>query len=109
MTLGSMKAIIHYLALFVLLLPLAAHATPNGERRIALVIGIGTYQNAPHLTNPASDARAIGDNLRRLKFDVVELYDADFAALNSSIRVFGIRAADADVALVYYAGHGMQV
>jgi uncharacterized caspase-like protein len=59
---------------------------------MALVIGIGGYQNAPHLTNPANDARAIGDNLRRLKFDVVELYDPDFAALNSSIRTFGIRA-----------------
>src|SRR5208282_2566413 len=70
---------------------------------------IGAYQNAPHLTNPVNDARAIGDSLRRLKFEVTELYDPDFRALNSGIRAFGIRAASADVAVVYYAGHGVQV
>jgi formylglycine-generating enzyme required for sulfatase activity len=94
--------------LFALWLPLAAQAADK-ERRIALVIGISAYQNAPHLANPVNDARAIGDSLRRLNFDVTELYDPDFRALNSGIRAFGIRAADADVAVVYYAGHGVQV
>jgi formylglycine-generating enzyme required for sulfatase activity len=93
----------------VVLLPLAAHAAPDNERRVALVIGVGGYQNAPHLANPVNDARAIGDSLRRLKFDVTELYDPDFRALNVGVREFGIRAAGADVALVYYAGHGVQV
>jgi formylglycine-generating enzyme required for sulfatase activity len=97
------------LAVLVVLLPLVAYAAPETERRVALVIGIGAYQNAPHLTNPANDARAIGDSLRRLKFDVTELYDTDFRALNSGVRAFGVRAATADVAVVYYAGHGVQV
>nr|WP_294550323.1 SUMF1/EgtB/PvdO family nonheme iron enzyme [uncultured Rhodopila sp.] len=87
----------------------AAFAARADEQRIALVIGVGGYQNAPHLANPVNDARAIGDSLRRLKFDVMELYDPDFRALNSGIRAFGIRAASADVAVVYYAGHGVQV
>jgi formylglycine-generating enzyme required for sulfatase activity len=95
------------LAMLMTLLPASAYA--DEEKRVALVIGIGAYQNAPHLANPANDARAIGDSLRRLKFDVTELYDADFRALNSGIRSFGIRAASADVAVVYYAGHGVQV
>jgi len=93
----------------VVLLPLTVHAAPQNERRIALVIGISAYQNAPHLPNPVNDARAIGDSLRRLKFEVTELYDPDFRALSSGIRSFGILAANADVAVVYYAGHGMQV
>jgi formylglycine-generating enzyme required for sulfatase activity len=97
------------LTALVALLPPAARAAPDTERRIALVIGIGGYQNAPHLANPVNDARAIGESLRRLKFDVTELYDADFRALNSGVREFGIRAASADVAVVYYAGHGVQV
>ena len=97
------------LALFVALLPLAARAAPDAERRIALVIGVSAYQNAPHLTNPVNDARSIGESLRRLKFDVTELYDPDFRELNSGIRAFGIQAANADVAVVYYAGHGVQV
>ena len=97
------------LLLLVMLLPLAAGAAPDDDRRVALVIGIGNYQNAPHLANPANDARAIGDALRRLKFDVTEIYDSDFRDLNSGIRAFGIRAQSADVAVVYYAGHGVQV
>jgi hypothetical protein len=107
MTLG--RIITRYLALFVVMLPFAARAAPDGERRIALVIGVGSYQNASHLTNPVNDARAIGESLRRLKFEVMELYDPKFGELNASIRAFGIRAADADVAIVYYAGHGVQV
>src|SRR4051812_13914867 len=103
------------LMMLVVLLPLSVQAAPQGqavpqgERRVALVIGIGAYQNAPHLANPVNDARAIGDALRRLKFEVTELYDPDFRSLNGGIRAFGIQAADADVAVVYYAGHGVQV
>nr|WP_294501199.1 SUMF1/EgtB/PvdO family nonheme iron enzyme [uncultured Rhodopila sp.] len=96
-------------AVLFLWLLVAAHGARADEQRIALVIGISSYQNAPHLANPVNDARAIGDSLRRLKFDVTELYDPDFRALNSGIRAFGIRAASADVAVVYYAGHGVQV
>jgi formylglycine-generating enzyme required for sulfatase activity len=115
MTLGRMARIAGrlaaaVLAVLVVLSPPAARTAPDPpERRIALVIGIGGYQNAPHLTNPINDARAIGDSLRRLKFDVTELYDPDFRDLNSGVRAFGIRAANADVAVVYYAGHGVQV
>jgi formylglycine-generating enzyme required for sulfatase activity len=114
MTFGRMADTAHWvmlpiLAMLVILLSPAANAAPGDERRVALVIGIGAYQNAPHLTNPVNDARAIGDSLRRLKFDVTELYDPDFRELNRGIRAFGIRAASADVAVVYYAGHGVQV
>ena len=93
----------------VIFAPFIARADTGHERRIALVIGIGAYQNAPHLANPVNDARAIGDALRRLKFDVTELYDPGLLQLNEGIRTFGIRAASADVAVVYYAGHGVQV
>ena len=105
------RSIALVLAVAVLLLPVSptAESAPATERRVALVIGIGGYQNAPHLANPVNDARAIGDSLRRLHFDVTELYDPDFRALNSGVREFGIRAATADVAVVYYAGHGVQV
>jgi formylglycine-generating enzyme required for sulfatase activity len=113
MTFGPMfdiaRVLIRSLALMVVFLPLAASAAPDNERRIALVIGIGAYQNAPHLANPVNDARAIGESLRRLKFDVSELYDPDYRELSSGVRAFGIRAANADVAVIYYAGHGVQV
>ncbi|CAH2604042.1 SUMF1/EgtB/PvdO family nonheme iron enzyme [Rhodovastum atsumiense] len=95
------------LACAVLASPWPAAAQQQG--RIALVIGIGTYQNAPPLTNPVNDARDIGDALRRLNFDVEELYDPDFRTLTRGLRAFGIRAQRAEAAVVYYAGHGVQV
>ena len=48
---------------------------------MAFVVGIGAYQHAPKLANPVNDARAIGEALRRLNFEVDEVYDADFRQL----------------------------
>jgi formylglycine-generating enzyme required for sulfatase activity len=87
----------------------AAQSAAAEEKRVALVIGISAYQNAPVLANPVNDARAIGEALRRLHFDVSEVYDPNYRELAMSIREFGIRAAGSDVALIYYAGHGVQV
>src|SRR3954451_14310063 len=98
--------------MLVVLLPLSVQAAPQGqavpqgERRVALVIGIGAYQNAPVLANPVNDARAVGDALRRLNFEVDEVYDPDSRRLTSAVREFGIKAQRADAAVVYYAGHG---
>ena len=88
----------------------AAHAEATSARkRIALVIGIDAYQHAEHLRNPINDARAVGNALRTLDFQVTELFDPDERRMADGIREFGIAAQNADVALVYYAGHGVQV
>ncbi len=92
-----------------LLLTLCLAGPAAAETRVALVIGINAYENAPPLANPVNDAQAIGDALRRLNFEVEELHDPDFRALIRGVRDFGIRAQKADTALVYYAGHGVQV
>jgi formylglycine-generating enzyme required for sulfatase activity len=86
----------------------AAPAPDKGEKRIALVIGISAYQNAPPLANPVNDARAIGEALRRLNFEVYELFDPDYRLFSRGIRDFGVRAQSADAAVIYYAGHGIQ-
>src|ERR1700761_6706975 len=99
--------------LFALLLAvgptLASAQTQPPKRRVAFVIGIGAYQNAPKLANPVNDAKAIGAALRKLNFEVDEVYDADFRQLTHALREFGIKAQRADVAVIYYAGHGVQV
>ena len=87
---------------------LAADAAPE-EKRVALVIGIGKYQFAPQLPNPDNDARRMAEALRRVKFEVEELYDPDYRTLSRSLRAFGLKAQKADAALVFYAGHGVQV
>jgi hypothetical protein len=81
---------------------------PSGLKRIALVVGNGAYPGA-HLSNPINDADDVTALLRdRLCFRVIKAKDADFGAFSQRLSEF-IEAADgADVALFYFAGHGMQ-
>jgi formylglycine-generating enzyme required for sulfatase activity len=96
-------------ALLLLAGLLSAAAAQSSERRIALVIGVGKYKSAPILPNPPRDAHAVAQALVKLGFDVDEKLDVDERQFASSLREFGIKAQTADVALFYFAGHGMQV
>ena len=84
-----------------------ARAAP--EKRVALVIGVGRYQNAPELTNPVNDARLIAPALAKLDFEVQTVTDPDYETMKHALRDFGRRLEGARVALFYYAGHGLQV
>lgn len=86
-----------------------AATTTGSERRVALVIGNSTYQSAPHLPNPASDAEALAGTLQRLGFEVLKGIDLDRAETEMIIREFAKNLSGADVALFFYAGHGIQV
>ena len=78
--------------------------------RIALVIGVGAYENVPSLANPPKDAHAMAELLRRLGFaEVVEVSDPNRAAMEEALKTFTDKAASADWAVVFYAGHGVQV
>jgi tetratricopeptide (TPR) repeat protein len=79
------------------------------ERRVALVIGNGAYENAPGLPNPPNDAVDIASTLRKLGFDVISSNNLNRRAMEAKIREFGRRSETADVTLFYYAGHGLQV
>ncbi len=79
------------------------------QERIALVIGNSSYEHADVLPNPQNDAVAIGDALERVGFDVLVNIDLDQRGMQAALRDFGLRAETADVALVYFAGHGIQV
>ena len=84
-------------------------AAQVAQGRVALVIGNSNYQSVPALPNPANDAFAMSESLRRLGFVVQEGIDLDAAGMTSTLRSFGALAETADVALVFYAGHGIQV
>jgi uncharacterized caspase-like protein len=84
-----------------------AHAA--AELRVALVVGNGAYVNTPRLANPLNDARDIAGALKARGFIVVEAYDADKRKLDEAMRAFTDQLAKADVALFFYAGHGLQV
>jgi uncharacterized caspase-like protein/Tfp pilus assembly protein PilF len=88
--------------------PPAAAAPPG--RRIALVIGMSAYANVAPLRNPVSDARAVADAFRRLGFaDVIEREDLTRARMEQTLKEFGDKANDADWAIIYYAGHGVEM
>ncbi|MBC7950445.1 MAG: SUMF1/EgtB/PvdO family nonheme iron enzyme [Rhodospirillaceae bacterium] len=91
------------------LLLVAGPSSSATQRRVALVIGMGQYVSVPNLPNPPKDARAIGESLARLGFEVDTHVDSDYRDFAKSLREFGIKAQNADVALIFYAGHGMQV
>lgn len=89
--------------------PPAPQNAAAAGRRVALVIGNGAYAYVTALPNPPNDARAIAKNLRGLGFDVSEGIDLDRDAMQKLTRDFLRDAAHAQTALVYYAGHGVQI
>jgi uncharacterized caspase-like protein len=79
-------------------------------RRVALVIGNSAYQNAPTLPNPVNDGAVIAATLKSAGFDVVDSrHDLGAVELRRALRDFSDRARDADIAVIYYAGHGLEV
>ena len=82
----------------------------RAEKRVALVIGISRYQQVPPLGNPAHDAAAMGALFKKAGFDVVDdKRDLGIVDLRRVVREFSEKAQDADIAVVYYAGHGIEV
>jgi tetratricopeptide (TPR) repeat protein len=82
------------------------------EKRVALVIGNSTYQHISRLDNPVNDARLMADALRGAGFTLIgggAQIDLDKVSFDTAIQSLGDQIAGADVALFYYAGHGVQV
>ena len=94
--------------LALLLFLLFATAFAQAAERVALVIGNNAYASAP-LYKARSDAKAIGDVLTTIGFDVVRSYDANRTAMDNALSQFGQKARNAKIAVVYYAGHAIQV
>jgi Caspase domain len=77
--------------------------------RLALVVGDSAYANLTKLTNPERDARAIADVLTKMGFRVRLVTNASEQDTRREVRRFAGETEKADIALVYYAGHGAQV
>ena len=92
------------LALILLLIPLAALA-----ERVALVIGMSAYQNVAPLKNTINDADRIAAKLQEVGFNVTLAVDKTQGELLDIMDTFSFQAETADLALVYYAGHGVEV
>jgi hypothetical protein len=87
----------------------ASQTSAPRETRIALVIGESRYLNLPKLINPESDARSIAEILQGMGYDTRLLLDAPEDGIRKGIRKFASESSKAEVAVVFYAGHGAQL
>jgi uncharacterized caspase-like protein len=88
---------------------LSLHADAAGGRRVALIIGNGSYEAAGTLANPVNDAEDMAAKLKAIGFEVVEGRDLGKRDLERRIGDFADALAGADVGLFFYSGHGLQV
>jgi hypothetical protein len=79
------------------------------DKRVAFVVGNAAYKNVPALPNPAIDAQTMASTLRNVGFDVVEGINLTRDRMSEKLLDFGRKAEGADVAVFYYAGHGIAV
>jgi hypothetical protein len=102
---GRLVFALAMVAAALFLSPIAA-----AESRVALVVGNGAYQAAGKLANPGADARLVSQSLRRAGFETIDLrQDLGRQDLVRALVDFRRKADAADVALIYYAGHGIEV
>lgn len=101
------------LAVFTLLVMTGLFALLAGAvhaaDRVALVIGMSKYETIAPLDNTVNDANAIGETLKTLGFEVNMAIDQPLATLVDTINDFSFKSETASVALVYYAGHGVEL
>jgi formylglycine-generating enzyme required for sulfatase activity len=89
---------------------LVAAPTARAERRVALVIGNGDYRKVARLPNPVRDASVVEKMLRGAGFEAVEVKrDLDRDTMRRALRDFSEKVREADIAVVFYAGHGIEV
>lgn len=99
------------LAVILSALALCCTSAPaSAGKRVALVIGNSNYQNVAALANPANDAAAVAGMFKQANFDVVESrHDLKSLEMRRALREFTDKARGADIAVIYFAGHGLEV
>ena len=85
-----------------------AHSA-KADRRVAFVVGNGTYKNVQPLPNPSIDAKSMAGVLRNVGFEVVEGTNLTRDKMTERLLEFGKKAQGADVAVFFYAGHGIAI
>ena len=103
------RGLILGLGVIALLMGFAAAPASADGKRVALVVGNSAYRNVPELPNPANDAGAVAAALNRLGFSVTLIANASFEEMRRGLIALGREAAAADMAVMYFAGHGMEI
>src|SRR6201996_3568299 len=104
---GALRALL--LAAMLLAFEIFGPAKAFAEDKIALVIGNSQYRKVPALTNPVNDAADVAASLKRLGFSVRHFTDLDYDGFRKALIDFGKAARSADKAVIFYAGHGVEI
>ena len=99
----------YFTVLLSLLCMLFTANAATAERRVAFVVGNGAYKNVQPLPNPSIDAKSMAGVLRNVGFEVVEGTNLTRDKMTEKLLEFGKKAQGADVALFFYAGHGIAI
>ena len=95
--------------ILIVIMLLAAISSPAfAAQRVALVVGNGAYAHTKTLKNPKNDAEAVAEALEALEFEVIKGIDLDRSSFFDKLKEFNRAASEAEVALFFYAGHGLQ-
>jgi hypothetical protein len=97
-----------FLAVIAMLCAVTGGTAMAAGKKVALIIGNSTYQFGERLTNPGNDADRVAQAARQAGFDVMILKDLGQMQFKASLREFRTKADGAEVALLYYAGHGIE-
>jgi WD40 repeat protein len=98
------------LFLFSALALVVGPAEALADQRMALVMGNSAYQRAPRLSNATNDAGLLAETFKKAGFTVVEARnDLSAQDMRRALRDFGAKARSADIAVIYYAGHGIEI
>jgi hypothetical protein len=87
----------------------SAGESAQAQSRVALVVGNSNYRQVSSLPNPVHDSQDVAAALDRLNFKVTSIQDADFATFRRALSDFNRVAPSADIAVIYFAGHGIEV
>lgn len=99
-----------YLTILLSLLCMALSVSAaKADRRVAFVVGNGAYKNVAQLPNPPIDAKAMAATLRNVGFEVIEGSNLTRDQMTEKLLDFGRKAQGSDIAVFYYAGHGIAV
>src|SRR3974390_3075560 len=98
----------HSIVLSLICVLFTAHSA-LADKRVAFVVGNGAYKNVAQLPNPPIDAKAMAGVLRNVGFEVVEATDLPRDKMTEKLLDFGKRAQGSDIAVFFYAGHGIAI
>ena len=99
----------HLTVIFSVICMLFTANAAKADKRVAFVVGNGAYKNVAQLPNPPIDAKAMAAVLRNVGFDVVEGTNLTRDTMTERLLEFGKKAQGADVAVFFYAGHGIAI